>query len=53
MEQVCIETIESGIMTKDLAGAIHGTANPDRATWVTTREFLDHISAGLRKKLEA
>ena len=52
LEQVCIETIESGIMTKDLAGAIHGTANPDRATWVTTREFLGHISGGLRKKLE-
>ena len=52
LEQVCIETIESGIMTKDLAGAIHGIANPDRATWVTTREFLGHISAGLRNKLE-
>jgi len=51
LERVCIATIESGIMTKDLAGAIHGTTNPDRATWVTTREFLDHISAGLRQAM--
>lgn len=24
LERVCIETVESGIMTKDLAGCIHG-----------------------------
>jgi isocitrate dehydrogenase len=51
LEQVCIETIESGTMTKDLAAAIHGTTIPDRSTWVTTREFLDHINEGLRTKL--
>jgi len=52
LEQVCIETIEAGIMTKDLAAAIHGTTDPDRSTWVTTREFLDRISAGLRQKMQ-
>jgi isocitrate dehydrogenase len=24
LEQVCVETVESGAMTKDLAGCIHG-----------------------------
>ena len=52
LEQVCIETIESGTMTKDLAAAIHGTTDPDRSTWVTTREFLDRISEGLRQKMQ-
>jgi isocitrate dehydrogenase len=52
LEQVCIETIESGSMTKDLAAAIHGTTDPDRSTWVTTREFLDRISEGLRRKMQ-
>jgi len=51
LERVCITTIESGIMTKDLAAAIHGTNDPDRSTWVTTRQFLDHISEGLRREL--
>ena len=24
LERVCVETVESGVMTKDLAGCIHG-----------------------------
>ncbi|MBM4310645.1 MAG: NADP-dependent isocitrate dehydrogenase [Deltaproteobacteria bacterium] len=51
LEHTCIETIESGIMTKDLAAAIHGTNDPDRSTWVTTRGFLDHVSDGLRRHM--
>lgn len=26
LERVCVETVESGVMTKDLAGCIHGLA---------------------------
>lgn len=51
LERVCIAAIESGVMTKDLAAAIHGTADPDRSTWVNTREFIEHISAGLVRSL--
>lgn len=51
LEHTCIETIESGIMTKDLAAAIHGTNEPERSTWVTTRGFLDHISEALRRHM--
>ncbi len=51
LERTCIETIESGIMTRDLAAAIHGTNEPDRSTWVTTRGFLEHILDGLGRHM--
>lgn len=50
LEQVCIETVESGIMTKDLALSIHGRQMND-SHWVTTEAFLDAIDKGLAKKL--
>jgi isocitrate dehydrogenase len=50
LENVCIETVESGIMTKDLALSIHGK-NMNDSHWVTTEEFLDALDKGLQKKL--
>ncbi|MEQ9812944.1 MAG: NADP-dependent isocitrate dehydrogenase [Azospirillaceae bacterium] len=44
LEKVCIETVESGRMTKDLAILI----GPDQP-WLTTNQFLDAIDEGLRK----
>lgn len=46
LEQVCIETVESGHMTKDLALLV----GPDQS-WCTTQQFLDHIDANLRDKM--
>ncbi len=46
LEQVCIETVESGSMTKDLAILI-GTS----AKYLTTNQFLDKIDFNLKKKL--
>ncbi|MGX2996850.1 NADP-dependent isocitrate dehydrogenase [Streptomyces sp. JNUCC 64] len=43
LERVCVETVESGRMTKDLALLI----GPD-APWLTTEEFLDALDTGLR-----
>jgi isocitrate dehydrogenase len=43
LERVCIDTIESGTMTKDLAMLI-GPATP----FLTTEDFLDELEAGLR-----
>jgi len=43
LERVCIETVESGQMTKDLALLIS-----DDAPWLTTEDFLDAIDANLR-----
>jgi isocitrate dehydrogenase len=48
LEQVCIETVEAGQMTKDLALLISRTA-----PWLTTEEFLAAIDENLQKKLAA
>jgi isocitrate dehydrogenase len=46
LERVCIETVESGAMTKDLALLI----GPDQP-WLTTQEFLAAIDENLRKAM--
>ncbi|SDU53804.1 isocitrate dehydrogenase (NADP(+)) [Desulfobacula phenolica] len=51
LEQVCIDTVESGKMTKDLALTIHGK-NLDKSHYLNTREFLDAIADNLSKKQE-
>jgi len=48
LEQVCVETVEAGKMTKDLAILI----DPGHP-WLTTEQFLDALDAGLRAKLAA
>jgi len=50
LERVCIETVESGIMTKDLALTVHGN-EMKREHWVTTNEFLNTVRKNLEKKL--
>jgi isocitrate dehydrogenase len=45
LEQVCIETVESGKMTKDLALLISNDA-----PWLNTQEFLAAIDENLKKK---
>ena len=46
LEKICIETVESGSMTKDLAILI----NPS-TKYLTTNQFLDEIDGNLKKKL--
>ncbi|KFM80125.1 Isocitrate dehydrogenase [NADP] cytoplasmic, partial [Stegodyphus mimosarum] len=53
LEQVCIDTIESGLMTKDLAICIKGLKNVTRADYLNTFEFLDKLAENLKKKLSA
>jgi len=43
LEKVCVETVESGFMTKDLAILIGADQK-----WLTTTQFLDKIDANLR-----
>ncbi|MCE3012460.1 MAG: isocitrate dehydrogenase (NADP(+)) [Proteobacteria bacterium] len=50
LEQVCVETVESGKMTKDLAVCIHGE-KVDSSHYLTTEGFLEAINANLQKKL--
>ncbi len=46
LERVCIETVESGHMTKDLALLV----GPDQS-WLTTTGFLDKIDENLQRAL--
>jgi len=51
LEAVCVETVESGIMTKDLAVCVHGNKVKHGDHYVYTEEFLDALDANLQKKL--
>lgn len=54
LEDVCIETVESGKMTKDLAVIVKGSNKVEHGTdYLYTEEFLDAIDAGLKAKLSA
>jgi isocitrate dehydrogenase len=46
LEKVCIETVESSFMTKDLALLI----GPEQA-WMTTQQFLDKLDENLQKTM--
>jgi isocitrate dehydrogenase len=48
LEKVCVDTVESGFMTKDLALLI----GPDQK-WLTTTGFLDKIDENLKKAMSA
>ena len=51
LEQMYIETVESGKMTKDLAVCIHGNKVSHGTHYLYTEEFLDAIDEGLKSKL--
>jgi isocitrate dehydrogenase len=48
LERVCVETVESGKMTKDLALLVG-----DGQDWLTTQEFLGAIDENLHKEMNA
>ena len=50
LEKVCVETVEAGNMTKDLAACIYGAEIPN-GKFMNTEAFLDLISANLEKAL--
>ncbi len=50
LEQVCVETVESGRMTKDLALCIHGK-DLNSSHYLDTESFLNALDEGLRAKL--
>ena len=52
LEAVCIETVEAGSMTKDLAVCIYGNDVP-KDKYMTTEDFLNAIDSNLRAKLSA
>ena len=46
LEKVCVDTVEAGAMTKDLALLVG-----DTQSWLTTEAFLDKVSENLSKAL--
>jgi len=47
LERVCVDTVESGKMTKDLAILIR----PDHP-FLTTEEFMEAVDSGLKKRMQ-
>jgi isocitrate dehydrogenase len=46
LEKVCIDTVQSGFMTKDLALLVG-----DKQTWLSTTGFLDKVDENLKKAM--
>lgn len=51
LEQVCVQTVENGEMTKDLALLVYGS-ELQRNNWLTTKEFLNALKRNLEKAHE-
>ena len=51
LEQVCIQTVQGGEMTKDLALLVYGS-DMQRDNWLTTKDFLDALKRNLEKALK-
>ncbi|KAK5802472.1 isocitrate dehydrogenase [NADP], chloroplastic/mitochondrial-like [Gossypium arboreum] len=51
LEAACIETVEAGKMTKDLAILIHGP-KVSREFYLTTGDFVDAVAINLERKLQ-
>lgn len=52
LEEVCIETIEAGFMTKDLALCVKGSLDAiQRSDYLNTFEFMEKLAENLQKKL--
>jgi isocitrate dehydrogenase len=52
LEKICVETVESGKMTKDLAVCISGNKVSHGADYLYTEEFLEAINENLQSKLK-
>lgn len=49
LEKACVDTVESGKMTKDLALCIHGSRNLKDSMYLNTQDFLEAISEQLER----
>lgn len=53
LEKVCVQTVESGKMTKDLAVCIHGNQVEHGRDFLYTEEFLQALDDGLKQRFNA
>ena len=51
LKEVCIETVEAGFMTKDLAACVKGLPNVQHSDYLDTFEFMDKLRENLKIKL--
>jgi len=52
LEKACIDTIEAGLMTKDLAGCIHGIKNVKPGMYLNTTDYLKAVNETLQRLLK-
>lgn len=52
LEKACIDCVESGKFTKDLAGCIHGLKNVKEGMYLHTEDFLEAIADQLDRNLK-
>uniref|UniRef100_R4WRJ5 Isocitrate dehydrogenase [NADP] n=1 Tax=Riptortus pedestris TaxID=329032 RepID=R4WRJ5_RIPPE len=53
LEEACVECVESGQMTKDLAACIHGLPNVKEGMYLHTEDFLAAVKDRLAAKLSS
>uniref|UniRef100_A0A2Z5RE44 Isocitrate dehydrogenase [NADP] n=1 Tax=Reticulitermes speratus TaxID=60591 RepID=A0A2Z5RE44_9NEOP len=53
LEEACVECVDSGKMTKDLAACIHGLPNVKEGMYLNTDDFLEAIREQLNRKLSS
>lgn len=53
LEKVCIDTIQSGFFTKDLAICIKGMANVKKGDYLDTFAFMDKLAENLKAELSS
>ena len=52
LEEVCVDSIEQGEMTKDLALLVHGS-DMERKHYIETIQYMKTLASNLEKKLQA
>jgi len=52
LERACVETIDAGKMTKDLAGCIHGIKNVKSGMYLNTNDYLTAVNETLQRLLK-
>jgi len=51
LEEVCVETIEAGFMTKDLALCIHSSSDLKEDQYLSSESFMDKLASNLEIKM--
>lgn len=53
LESACVDSVDSGKMTKDLAACVHGLANVKENMYLNTDDFILAVKENFEKKLNS